>query len=226
MQAMFDWFDILFIVIAIFTAVGIHLVAKESNFKGSEKLLLMMLVVSVGAIIAFHAFYLDTSIGIISLYDLPVGLAGIIIVYAADYFVGSWKAKKFKKITLASILVIIVFLSFAAYMFTPLAELTKIPNAGKTALKASPIKNEDGSITYNNVKPDVFNSMKMRLAGYNVQVPQGNEGDIEGSGIKVHFKWDSETNLTIIIKDNSCSYISNEMIIEKMTDFVQSCGGS
>jgi len=223
---MFDWFDILFIVIAIFTAVGIHLVARESNFKGSEKLFLVMLVVSVGAIIAFHAFYLNASIGLISLYDLPVGLAGIIIVYAADYFVESWKSKKLKKITLASLIAIVVFLSIATYMITPIAELTKTLNSGKTGLEDSPIKNEDGSITYKNVKPDVFNSMKMKLAGYDIQVPQGNEGDIEGNGIKVHFKWDKETNLTIIIKDNSCLYISNEMIIEKMTDFVQSCGGS
>jgi hypothetical protein len=92
-QTMFDWFDILFIVVAICTAIGVHLVVKESNFASNERLMLIMLAVSISAIIALHALYLNTSIGLMSLYDLPVGLAAIIIVYAAAYFVGLWKLR-------------------------------------------------------------------------------------------------------------------------------------
>jgi hypothetical protein len=67
--------------------------------------------------------------------------------------------------------------------------------------------------------------MKLKLAETGVQVPQGNEGDIEGYGTKIHFKWDNATNLNITIKDKPW-YISNETITGKITDFVHNCGGS
>ncbi len=216
---MFDWFDILFIVVAICTAIGVHLVVKESNFVGNEKLILTMLAVSISAIIAMHAFYLNTSIGLMLLYDLPVGLAGIIIVYVADYFVERWKLNKFEKVLLVAFIVLIVCLSITTYMTTQKAEVGKTLTTDKTALKTSSIMNVDGSVMYNNVKPNVFNSMKQRLTAAGVQVPQGNEGDIEGFDTKIYFKWDNETNLTITIKDKPW-YISNETITGKMSDFV------
>ena len=67
--------------------------------------------------------------------------------------------------------------------------------------------------------------MKLKLAKAGVQTPQGNDGDIEGYGTKIHFKWDNEANLTIKVMDKPW-YISNETIIGKITDFVQNCGGS
>lgn len=178
-----------------------------------------MLAVSISAIMAMHAFYLNTSIGLMLLYDLPVGLAGIIIVYVADYFVERWKPKKFEKVLLVAFIVLIVCLSITTYMTTQKAEVAKTLTTEKTALKTYSIINVDGSVTYNKVKPNVFNSMKQRLTAAGVQVPQGNEGDIEGYDTKIHFKWDNATNLTITIKDKPW-YISNETITGKMTDFM------
>jgi hypothetical protein len=133
------------------------------------------------------------------------------------------KMKKFAKVLLTVLILLIICVSI--YMITPKAKVTKTYSAGKSTLKASPIKNEDGSVTYKNVKPDVFCCMKRKLSESGVQVPQGNEGDIEGYGTKIHFKRDNETNFTITIKDKPC-YISNETIIGKITAFVHDCGGS
>jgi hypothetical protein len=135
------------------------------------------------------------------------------------------KMKKFEKVMLAVFILLIIIVSITTYMVIPKAKVTNTPIAGKTALKTPPIKNSDGSVTYNNVKPDVFNSMKQKLSEAGIQVPQGNEGDIEGYGTKVHFKWDTETNLTIKIKDKPW-YISNETITGKVHDFVHDCGGN
>ena len=133
--------------------------------------------------------------------------------------------KKLEKVMLAIFILLIVCVAITTYMVTPGAKVTNTPIAGKTALRTSPIKNVDGSVTYNNVKPNVFNSMKQKLSEAGIQVPQGNEGDIEGYGTKVHFKWDTETNLTIKIKDKPW-YISNETITGKVHDFVHDCGGN
>jgi hypothetical protein len=133
--------------------------------------------------------------------------------------------KKLKKVILAAFILLIVCLLITACLTTPKAKVAKTPIAGKTALKTSPIKNADGSVTYNNVKTNVFISMKLKIAKAGVQVPQGNEGDIDGYGTKIHFKWDNATNLTFTIKDKPW-YISNETIIGKITDFVHNCGGS
>lgn len=137
--------------------------------------------------------------------------------------------KKFEKVLLAAFILLIVCLSITTYMVSPRAKVTKTLTTGKTTLKTtlktSPIKNADGSVTYSNVIPNVFTSMKQKIAEAGVQVPQGNEGDIEGYGTKIHFKWDNATNLTIAIKDKPW-YISNETITGKITDFVHNCGGS
>lgn len=220
MQTMFDWFDILFIVVAICTAIGVHLVANRSNFVGNEKLFLTMLTISISAIIALHAFYLNTSIGLMSSYDLPVGLAGIIIVYVVEYFVERWKLKR-EKVILAVLMFLIVCALFATYM------VTRVSIEGNNTQKA-PLTNtgyDANSVTYNNVKPNVFDSMRHKLIADGVQVPQGNEGDIEGADTKIHFKWDNATNLTINIIYNPW-YISNETITQRMTEFVRNSGGN
>jgi hypothetical protein len=67
--------------------------------------------------------------------------------------------------------------------------------------------------------------MKQKLTEAGVKVPQGNEGDLEGYGTKVHFKWDTATNLTISIKDKPW-YASRETITGKIHNFVIACGGN
>jgi len=133
--------------------------------------------------------------------------------------------KKFKKVLLAAFILLIVCLSTTTYMISPKAKVTRTLPTEKTTIKASPIKNTDGSVTYKNVKPNVFTSMKQKIGEAGVQVPQGKDGDIEGYGTKIHFKWDNATNLTIAIKDKPW-YISNETITGKITDFVHNCGGN
>jgi hypothetical protein len=133
--------------------------------------------------------------------------------------------KKFGKVMLAAFILLIVCISITTYSVTPKAKVTRTPTTGKTALKTSPIKNLDGSVTYNNVKPNVLNSIKQKIADAGVQVPQGDDGDIEGYGTKIHFKWDNATNLTVTIKDKPW-YISDETITGKITDFLHNCGGS
>lgn len=137
--------------------------------------------------------------------------------------------KKFSKVTLAALTLLIVFAFITTNVLTPGAKVTKNPTAGKTAgktaQKAPPTNNGHDSVTYNNVKPDVFNCMKQKLTEAGVQVPQGNEGDLEGYGTKVHIKWDNVTNLTITIKDKPW-YISRETITGKIHDFVIACGGN
>jgi hypothetical protein len=70
----------------------------------------------------------------------------------------------------------------------------------------------------------MFNCMKQKLAAVDVKVPDNNEGDLEGYGTKIHFKWDGVTNLTISIKDKPW-YVSRETITGKIHDFVIACGG-
>jgi hypothetical protein len=67
--------------------------------------------------------------------------------------------------------------------------------------------------------------MKQKLAAAGIPVPPGNEGDMEGQGVKAHFKWDGAANLTITITDKPW-YASCGMIIGKIQDFVHSCGGT
>jgi hypothetical protein len=119
--------------------------------------------------------------------------------------------KKFEKVIVAAFVLLIVCLLITTCMTTPKAKVAKTPIARKTALKTSPIKNADSSVTYSNVKPNVFTSMKMKLAKASVQILQGKEGDIGGYCIKIHFKWDNATNLTIKIKDKPW-YISEETV--------------
>ena len=136
--------------------------------------------------------------------------------------------KKLTKVMLAVFTLLIVCALLTTNMFNPGAKVTKNPVAGKTtgksALNTPPINNDGDSVTYKDVKPDVFNCMKQKLAAAGVKVPDGNEGDLEGYGAKIHFKWDGVTNLTISIKDKPW-YVSRETITGKIHDFVIACGG-
>jgi hypothetical protein len=132
---------------------------------------------------------------------------------------------KFEKMLLVAFTSLIVCLLITTCLTTPKAKISGTPIDGKVALKTSPIKNADGSVTYTNVNATVFASMKQELAKAGIQVPQGNEGSIEKYGAKIHFKWDNATNLTITIKEKP-RYISDKTIVEKTTDFVHACGGS
>jgi hypothetical protein len=134
------------------------------------------------------------------------------------------RMKKFAKVTLAVLIFLIICAFITTNMLTPGAK-TKTAYAGKTTRKAPQTTNGRDSVTYNNVKPNVFNCMKQKLTAAGVQAPQGNEGDLEGYGTKVHFKWDAVTNLTITIKDKPW-YISRETITGKIHDFVHACGGN
>ena len=131
---------------------------------------------------------------------------------------------KLEKIMLVAFAFLIIYLLITTCVSIPKAKVPQVSSDGKAALKTSPIKNADGSVTYTNVNTTVFASMKQKLAKAGVQVPQGNEGDIEKYDAKVHFKWDNSTNFTVAIKEKPL-YISDKTIIAKITDFVHDCGG-
>jgi hypothetical protein len=80
-------------------------------------------------------------------------------------------------------------------------------------------------IIYSKVPQDVFTCMKKKLEAEGIHVPEGNIGEMEGSGIKAHFEWDGISNLKIIITDKPfvliCGYV-----IGKITDFVHECNGN
>jgi hypothetical protein len=79
-------------------------------------------------------------------------------------------------------------------------------------------------ITFRNVNSNVMDSMKQKLANYGIHVPSGNEGEMEGYGVKGHFKWDGTENLTLTITDKPF-LIPCEMIINRIQEFVHSYGG-
>jgi len=77
-------------------------------------------------------------------------------------------------------------------------------------------------VTYNNVTPEVFECMKKKLQNARIHVPQGNSGDMEGSGVKAHFEWDEKSNLIIRIKSKPF-ILSSSYVIGKIEDFVDDC---
>ena len=76
-------------------------------------------------------------------------------------------------------------------------------------------------VTYH-ITPDVFECMKKKFKDAGIQVPQGNNGNMEGSGVKVHFEWDGKSTLIIRIKSKpfivSCGFVNG-----KIKDFVDDC---
>ena len=81
------------------------------------------------------------------------------------------------------------------------------------------------SITYHGVTQDVFNCLKKRLEKAGVKLPAGNEGEIEGFGVKGHFKWDVKTTLTATITDKPL-ILPCGTITGILNDAVQGCGGA
>jgi hypothetical protein len=81
------------------------------------------------------------------------------------------------------------------------------------------------SVTYHNVTQNVFDCLKKKLEHAGVKVPAGNEGEIEGNGVKGHFKWDGATNLTITITSKPL-ILPCGTIMGKLNDTVNDCGGS
>ncbi len=79
-------------------------------------------------------------------------------------------------------------------------------------------------LTFRNVNSNVFNSMKQKLVDYGIHVPPGNEGEMEGHGVKGHFKWDGADNLTLTITDKPFIIPCN-IIIDKLEEFVHSYSG-
>ena len=78
-------------------------------------------------------------------------------------------------------------------------------------------------ITLRGVNSNIFNSMKQRLADYGIQVPSGNEGVMEGYGVKGNFKWDGTDNLILTITDKPF-LIPCDVIKNKFQEFVHSFG--
>ncbi len=80
-------------------------------------------------------------------------------------------------------------------------------------------------ITYHNITQSVFDSLKNILENAGVKVPAGNEGEIEGYGVKGHFKWDGMTSLTVTITSKPL-ILPCGTIIGKFNDAVHDSGGS
>ena len=81
------------------------------------------------------------------------------------------------------------------------------------------------SVTYHNVTQNVFDCLKKKLENAGIKVPAGNEGEIEGYGVKGHFKWDGATNLTITITSKPL-ILPCGTIMGKLNDTVHDCGGA
>ena len=80
-------------------------------------------------------------------------------------------------------------------------------------------------ITYSNVTSEVFECLKKKFESARIHFPTGNSGDMEGSGVKVHFEWDGKSNLTITITEKPF-IVSCGFVIGKITDFVHECPGN
>ncbi len=83
---------------------------------------------------------------------------------------------------------------------------------------------DSNPITYPNITPDVFECMKKKLQDAGIHVPQGNSGDMEGSGVKAHFEWDGKSNLIITIKKKPF-ILGYGFVIGKIENFVDDCQG-
>ena len=80
-------------------------------------------------------------------------------------------------------------------------------------------------ITYKGITPTVFNNLKAMLGKVGINVPSGNEGEIEGYGVKGHFLWDGTTTLTLAVTDKPF-VLPCAIIVGKLNDAIRDCGGS
>jgi hypothetical protein len=80
-------------------------------------------------------------------------------------------------------------------------------------------------ITFHNVNQSVFDCIKKKLSDACTPVPPGNCGRMKGLGVTADFSWDGASNLTIHVIEKPW-IVSSETVIEKISDFVHSCGGT
>ena len=80
-------------------------------------------------------------------------------------------------------------------------------------------------ITYHNITQSIFDCLKNTLENAGIKIPAGNEGKIEGYGVKGHFKWDGKTTLIVTITGKPL-ILPCGTIIGKFNDAVHDCGGS
>ena len=81
------------------------------------------------------------------------------------------------------------------------------------------------SVTYHNVTQNVFNCLKKKLENAGIKVPAGNEGEIEGYGVKGNFKWDGTANITVTVTDKPL-ILPCGTIMGILNDAVHACGGT
>jgi hypothetical protein len=80
-------------------------------------------------------------------------------------------------------------------------------------------------VTFHNVNQSVFDCIKKKLSDAGTPVPSGNYGRMKGMGVTADFSWDGASNLTIHVIEKPW-IVSSETVIEKLSDFVHSCGGA
>jgi hypothetical protein len=79
-------------------------------------------------------------------------------------------------------------------------------------------------VTFQNVNQSVFDCIKNKLSAAGTPVPPGSSGRMTGLGVTADFSWDGVSNLMIHVIEKPW-IVSNETVIEKISDFVYSCGG-
>jgi hypothetical protein len=67
--------------------------------------------------------------------------------------------------------------------------------------------------------------MKQKISAAGYHVPDGNNGQISGSGVTAEFSWDGVSCLTVTFTSMP-SFISCEMASENFQNFVSSCSGT
>jgi hypothetical protein len=80
-------------------------------------------------------------------------------------------------------------------------------------------------VTFHNVNQGVFDCIKKKLSDACIPVPPGYCGRMQGLGVTADFNWDGTSNLTIRVIEKPW-IVSSETVIEKISDFVRSCGGT
>ena len=80
-------------------------------------------------------------------------------------------------------------------------------------------------LIFRNVNQSVFDCIKKKLLDAGAPVPPGNCGQMKGLGVTADYSWHGASNLTINVIEKPW-IISSETVIEKISDFVRSCGGT
>jgi hypothetical protein len=80
-------------------------------------------------------------------------------------------------------------------------------------------------VTFHSVTKDVFDCMRKKLEDAGFYVPPEDAGQIQGNGITANYNWDGISNLKISIIEKPLIY-SCGLVIGKLTEFVNGCGGA